>query len=249
MEDVRVTSRDYGNMWTCVHVDRTVKNEKTQKIFFGGLGWGGLNVILWKTLWVGLFYPPQVPLCTEEVALALTRSHCSSLWLFCTLANLVYDKSIETKKSNNKRHNTRTCDSIITTQKWHGSAAFIAKLHFSKPTAPRRTVPRPICRSIFVSSLIATSLLSIAVGDYITQTRCMRTLGDVIGRKASQKTPQMMILSPVIRQLASPVLLTLRKMSLKSNKTSQASKMSLNTSPASKIQKYQKFKNYAQYST
>ena len=102
-------------------------------------------------------------------------------------------------------------------------------------------MPRPICRSIFVSSLIATSLLSIAVGDYITQTRCMRTLGDVIGRKASQKTPQMMISSPVIRQLASPVLLTLRKMSLKS---SQASKMSLNTSPTSKIQKYQKFKNF-----
>ena len=62
-------------------------------------------------------------------------------------------------------------------------------------------MPRPICRSIFVSSLIATPLLSMAVDDYITQTRCMRTLGDVIGRKASQKTPQMMILSPVIRQL------------------------------------------------
>ena len=67
------------------------------------------------------------------------------------------------------------------------------------------------------------------------------TLGDVIEVKASWKTPQTMILSPVVRQLASPVLLTLRKMSLKS---SQASKMSLNTSPTSKIQKYQKFKNF-----
>ena len=51
------------------------------------------------------------------------------------------------------------------------------------------------------------------------------TLGDVIEVKASWKTPQTMILSPVIRQLVSPILLTLRKTSLKSNKTSQ---MSLN---------------------
>ena len=82
------------------------------------------------------------------------------------------------------------------------------------------------------------------LGGDIVGTRCMRTSGDVIEVKASQKTPQTMILSPVIRQLMSQVLLTLRKMSLKSNKTSQASKMSLNTSPTSKIQKYQKFKNF-----
>ena len=50
------------------------------------------------------------------------------------------------------------------------------------------------------------------LGGDIAGTRCMRTSGDVIGRKASQKTPQTMILSPVIRQLMSPVLLTLRKM-------------------------------------
>ena len=122
---------------------------------------------------------------------------------------------------------------------------YFAKLHSSKPTTPGGTVPRPICRSILVSSVITTSLrISIAVGDYITQTRRMRTLGDVIWWKASQKTSQTMILSPVIRQLMSPVLLTLRKMSLKNNKTSQASKMSSNTSSTSKIQKYQKFKNF-----
>ena len=121
---------------------------------------------------------------------------------------------------------------------------YFAKLHSSKPTTPGGTVPRPICRSIFVSSVITSSLLSIAVGDYITQTRRMRTLGDVIWWKASQKTSQTMILWPVIRQLMSPVLLTLRKMSLKNNKTSQASKMSSNTSSTSKIQKYQKFKNF-----
>ena len=118
---------------------------------------------------------------------------------------------------------------------------YFAKLHSSKPTTPGGTVPRPICRSIFVSSVITSSLLSIAVGNYITQTRRMRTLGDVIWWKASQKTSQTMILSPVIRQLMSPVLLTLSKMSLKS---SQASKMSSNTSSTSKIQKYQKFKNF-----
>ena len=72
-----------------------------------------------------------------------------------------------------------------------------------------------------------SNLLSyIAVGDlddYIAQTRCMRTSGDrQIELKASWKTPQTMILSPVIRQIVSPVLLTLRKMSLK------PSQMSLN---------------------
>ena len=36
--DVRGTSRDYGNMSTWVHVDITVKNEKTQKKFRGVWG-------------------------------------------------------------------------------------------------------------------------------------------------------------------------------------------------------------------
>ena len=208
MADVRVTSRDYGNMWTCVHVDITVKNKKTQKIFWGVWGWGGLNVILWKTLWVGLFYPPQVPSAPRRSPLrspGLIVPHCdsSALWRTLSMTSQLKQKIIIISVMWQYHRNWKS--------KWRELSVIFAKLHSSKPTAPRGTVPRPICRSIFVSSLIATSLLSVAVGDYITQTRCMRTLGDVIGRKASQKTPPTNDDS-VTCQLVS--LLTLRKMSL-----------------------------------
>ena len=81
------------------------------------------------------------------------------------------------------------------------------------------------CKTAFLKAYgaqanVATSHMSFNISqffdcDLVTRPGCrrlyhtnqvMRTLGDVIGRKTSQKTPQTMILSPVVRQLASPVL-------------------------------------------
>ena len=75
----------------------------------------------------------------------------------------------------------------------------------------------------------------------------MITSGVVIGRKASQKTPQTMILSPVIRQLCHQYFNVKKNVTevVTGVKNVVKDVIDFKNSKISKIQKYQKFKNYA----